>query len=417
MSTGGSSSVEGMGASNAPSIYAHDLGARLLCEWREGDRRECEVIERRLLPCGAHEYYVHYLAFNRRLDEWVTPERLMPAQTATSRRATARNGEKRRKMDPAIAEKLKHAAAAAPPVEEAAGELDAITQREHEAATRVKNIHKVVMGKWEMQAWYYSPFPEEYAACETLYVCEYDLHFVKKREALLRYMKRCDTAHPPGDEIYRSGNLSVFEIDGERCRTYCQNLCLLAKLFLDHKMIFYDVERFHFYVLTEYDETGCHPVGYFSKEKVSFENYNLACILTFPPYQRKGYGRLLIAFSYELSRAEGKVGTPERPLSDLGLVSYRSYWAYALLGILQRHKRAISISKLSELSSITTDDITSTLQAVQVIRYWKGQHMLCISPKIARECMAFSKGGEQVLLEPSKLQWMPHHLRKQPGLR
>lgn len=73
-------------------------------------------------------------------------------------------------------------------------------------------------------------------------------------------------------------------------------------MFLDHKTLYYDVDLFLFYVLCECDEHGAHIVGYFSKEKASEEGHNLACILTLPAYQRKGYGKFLISFSYELSK-------------------------------------------------------------------------------------------------------------------
>jgi hypothetical protein len=40
-------------------------------------------------------------------------------------------------------------------------------------------------------------------------------------------------------------------------QVYCQSLCLLSKLFLDHKTLYYDVDPFLFYVLCEKDERGC----------------------------------------------------------------------------------------------------------------------------------------------------------------
>ena len=81
--------------------------------------------------------------------------------------------------------------------------------------------------------------------------------------------------HPPGREIYRSGKTSVFEVDGEKHKVYCQSLCLMAKLFLENKTLYFAVEPFLFYVMTEYDSRGCHMVGYFSK----VSDLYLVCVL------------------------------------------------------------------------------------------------------------------------------------------
>lgn len=84
---------------------------------------------------------------------------------------------------------------------------------------------------------------------------------------MLFLLKQCECTlrQPPGKEIYRKGTLSIYEADGKEHKIYAQNLCLIAKLFLDHKTLYFDVEPFLFYILCEIDQAGAHVVGYFSK--------------------------------------------------------------------------------------------------------------------------------------------------------
>ncbi|KAG5033471.1 hypothetical protein AAZX31_06G295500 [Glycine max] len=387
------------------SVLPLEVGTRVMCRWRDNKYHPVKVIERRKVPNAIpndYEYYVHYTEFNRRLDEWVKLDQLdlnsveavvdekVEDKGATGLKMTR---HQKRKIDETHVEGHE--------------ELDAASLREHEEFTKVKNIATIELGRYEIETWYFSPFPPEYNDCLKLYFCEFCLNFMKRKEQLQRHMRKCDLKHPPGDEIYRSGTLSMFEVDGKKNKVYGQNLCYLAKLFLDHKTLYYDVDLFLFYVLCECDDRGCHMVGYFSKEKHSEESYNLACILTLPPYQRKGYGKFLIAFSYELSKKEGKVGTPERPLSDLGLLSYRGYWTRVLLDILKKHKGNISIKELSDMTAIKAEDILTTLQSLELIQYRKGQHVICADPKVLdRHLKAAGRGGLEV--DVSKLIWTPY---------
>ncbi|XP_008283327.1 histone acetyltransferase KAT5 isoform X3 [Stegastes partitus] len=264
-----------------------------------------------------------------------------------------------------------------------------VSDRSHDdIVTRMKNIECIELGRHRLKPWYFSPYPQELTALPILYLCEFCLKYLKSLKCLQRHLTKCNLRHPPGNEIYRKGTISFFEIDGRKNKNYSQNLCLLAKCFLDHKTLYYDTDPFLFYVMTEYDSKGFHIVGYFSKEKESTEDYNVACILTLPPYQRRGYGKLLIEFSYELSKVEGKTGTPEKPLSDLGLLSYRSYWSQTILEILMDLKPdngerpQITINEISEITSVKKEDVISTLQYLNLINYYKGQYILTLSEDI-----------------------------------
>ena len=138
--------------------------------------------------------------------------------------------------------------------------------------------------------------------------------------------------------------MSIFEVLGWKAQTYCEDLCLLATLFIESKVEIKNVHRFRFYVLTvSHDENQFHFAGFFSKLQFQ-ERLNLSCLLILPPYRNRGFGSLMIHLSecgsllsyntvdrrhagYALSHlASIHTGTPERPLSTQGLLCYRKYW-------------------------------------------------------------------------------------------
>eukprot|EP00629_Pelagomonadales_sp_RCC1024_P000544 CAMPEP_0119274014 /NCGR_PEP_ID=MMETSP1329-20130426/11328_1 /TAXON_ID=114041 /ORGANISM="Genus nov. species nov., Strain RCC1024" /LENGTH=519 /DNA_ID=CAMNT_0007274289 /DNA_START=168 /DNA_END=1727 /DNA_ORIENTATION=- len=469
-----------------PDAHPFKVGSWLVVRWLpDASDRLCTVVERarvedptQAMPsiikatkaeveAGAADasrwrYYVHYADFNRRMDEWVKPERVIQKPVAANALASVDANLTQQDQSHASSTSVTAPVSAAvvdtlatdvinrgnaPPPHVFAGgsgalafgttrkrhraDLDALTSvedmehdehegldeaslREHEEVTKVKNVGVVELGRHTIETWYFSPYPKEYypgGYVDTLYVCEVTFSFFRTKAELLRSQLCAARRAPPGDEIYRKGELAMFEVDGNEHGEYCQNLCYFAKLFLDHKTLYFDVDPFLFYVLCEVDTRSYHPVGFYSKEKYSEVGYNLACILAFPPYQRKGYGRFLIAFSYALSRTESKVGAPEKPLSDLGHIAYRSYWASTLLDTLKRilsDAQAISIMELSKMTSIMADDVAATLQYLGVVRQIDGVPILWCPPA-ALDALVTKHPVKPPIVDVKALHWTPFH--------
>ncbi|ORM39487.1 putative MYST-like histone acetyltransferase 1 [Babesia sp. Xinjiang] len=334
-----------------------------------------------------YDYYIHWVGCDRRLDCWLEI-----------------NDVRTLEEGPVEGDDVCHDV-----VEEAhdhAG-MDEEYLREHEMNTKLKTIQRVKLGPYLVEAWYFSPYPKPYQDLDTLYICEFCLLFFVHENELKWHLPRCELRHPPGNEIYRDGNLAMFEVDGGLSSVYCENLCYLSKLFLDHKSLRHTVNLFIFYVMTEVDENGYHITGYFSKEKHSTNN--VSCILSLPQHQRKGYGKFLTAFSYLLSRKEGRTGTPERPLSDLGRASYMSYWSEVLLDILfdPQHEN-ITIEKLSLMTCFEPADIIMCLEELGLLHTLSnGTSVITILPEKKKELLAKSRTKTRKLYM-EKLHWIPY---------
>ncbi|KAF5153439.1 MOZ/SAS family protein [Theileria parva strain Muguga] len=359
--------------------------------------RRCTVVHARpvdpnkeiaFLKPNEYDYYIHWLGLDRRLDCWLTIENIRTMEQGPPKGAQVIHD---------IEPEFHH---------DHTG-IDDEYLREHEINTKLKTIRRIKLGPFLVDTWYFSPYPPPYQNIDTLYICEFCLSFFRYEEELNFHIIHCELRHPPGNEIYRDDNLAMFEVDGAMSTVYCENLCFLSKLFLDHKSLRHTVFLFIFYVMTEFDENGYHITGYFSKEKHS--KNNVSCILSLPQHQRKGYGKYLTAFSYLLSKKEGKTGTPERPLSDLGKASYMSYWSEVLLEILfdPKHEN-LTIQDLSQMTAFEPNDIISCLEELGILHTLSnGNSVITILPEKKRELLSKSRTKTRKLYM-EKLHWIPY---------
>ncbi|KAJ7472243.1 acyl-CoA N-acyltransferase [Mycena galericulata] len=354
---------------------------------KNGIEQQAQILQRR-----QGQIYVHYVNQDKRMDEWIPEVDFMPSATEShhsrKRKRTSQHGSD--DGSPTPDGQLSAEENGTMVVSEEDYDFE-----HHKKITAQRNFDTVHFGDWLIRTWYFSPYPlmenEEMELLvgssnalnghptagngagssvaspaakipgvrhptarsharvldllagglargekSKLWVCEFCFKYMTDASLYEIHRLKCTHTHPPGRKVYQRGAHCIWEVDGAVQKLYCQNLSLFGKLFIDVKTLFFDCDNFLFYMMTDATPKHDHVLGFFSKEKVSYDDYNLACIITLPPFQRKGYGMLMIEFSYELCRRAGKVGTPERPLSDLGLRSYLAYWVGTLIRFFRR---------------------------------------------------------------------------------
>ena len=154
-------------------------------------------------------YYVRYVGFDKRLDEWIPGTNVEP-YTAAVGEETGPAPWTRRSAASACPAAILSPAPLAPTrapgekltrnlkrryneINNVAGDpedltpLDQKLEHEHDERTKVKNVGVVECGRFEVDAWYYSPYPGEYGEANKLFVCERCLKYMRKRKTLLAH--------------------------------------------------------------------------------------------------------------------------------------------------------------------------------------------------------------------------------------
>ncbi|KAH0787653.1 MOZ/SAS family protein [Histomonas meleagridis] len=380
---------------NQSEFEINDL-VSCFCE-EMGEEMEAQIFQFRN---NQTEAYIHFLHQDKRLDRWVLTSHLSKFD------AEAHPNHQEERVLTRYSRRL--IGGSSGDEDEQSAEIQHFEEL-HKEVTKIRNIDTITIGKYSIRTWYFSPYPKPFGDLPHLYICEKCFQYFDTKENLDQHVAEKQEQFPPGREIYRKGNISIFELQGRHQKFACQSLCLLAKLFLDHKTLYYDVEGFVFYVLCECDSEGAHAAAYYSRELASEEGNILACIVVFPPYQKKGYGRLLISLSYELAKRQKVSGGPERPLSDLGKIAFHSYSRDTIIELLRDYKSDIqSIDQIERLTSIEKDDIIEILKEIQCVVFVKGEYELDINKEaLAKAISKLEASPQKPRIDPMNLIWFP----------
>lgn len=209
---------------------------------------------------------------------------------------------------------------------------------------------------------------------DRLHVCPYCFKYTDIEQEMNVHVSHCPfIENLPGKVMYvdKETNFVVRKVRGMKYPLFCQNMCLLAKFFLDNKSVFYYLNQYDFYVAYETLDGVETPMGFYSRELTSWEKNNLSCICVFPCYQLKRIGTKLIDFSYRLSKYEKQISGPERPLSNFGKLSYLKYWCKNLSWELTygklNYQTEISLEIISKETNFRVNDTLMALDFMEVL--------------------------------------------------
>ena len=247
--------------------------------------------------------------------------------------------------------------------------------------------------------------------CSTnvLYVCDGCLTIFTDVDFYSIHRSVCSTPIL-GDILWsdESRNILFAELDGRKpsCAPTCRRAAKLATYFLDHKMTVDDAHYFGFFCLFFRDAQKNHFIGYFSKEwdVASAGDNNLACIFVLPPYQGRGYGKLLITLSYCFSALEARLGTPERPFSNQGARSFDQYWRRAVCAAilqLSKSKKPVTTQAICDITHMLADDVLVTLRRMKQPKTSKKLH----APLFVFSSADVIKASKEQAVSPSEVVW------------